>query len=46
MTFVGAFDRGDAKMRFMPIDRKGYEQSKQKKDKGLEALSVKLVKES
>ena len=43
-TFLGVMDKGDGTMRLFPGDRKGYEASKNKGDKGFEVMSVRLRK--
>jgi hypothetical protein len=43
-AFLGVIDREDGTMRLYPIDRKGYEASKKRGDKGPENLSVLLSK--
>jgi len=44
--YLGVMDRDDGTMRFYPIDRKGYEEAKRRGEKGPEAISVRLRKES
>ena len=43
-AFLGVIDRDDATMRLYPVDRKGYEESRKRGDKGVDALSVRLEK--